>query len=91
MCVQRLAYSASNQTNTCTAQGTKVTTISPTAQAYLKDIYSVIPAPQTAFDLADNLDPHTLTSTIDKKYNNDNTVVRIDQQFGQKLSMFYRY
>ncbi len=84
-------YSASNQTNTCTAQGTKVTTISPTAQAYLKDIYSVIPAPQSAFDLANNLDPHTLTSTIDNKFNNDNTVVRIDQQFGQKLSMFYRY
>jgi hypothetical protein len=84
-------YSASNQTNTCTAQGTKVTNISPTAQAYLKDIYSVIPAPQSAFDLANNLDPHTLTSTIDNKFNNDNTVVRIDQQVGQKLSLFYRY
>ena len=84
-------YNASSQTNTCTAQGTKVTNISPTAQAYLKDIYSVIPAPQSAFDLANNLDPHTLASTIPNTFNNDNTVVRIDQQFGQKLSMFYRY
>ena len=33
-------------------KGTKVTNISPTAQAYLKDVYSVIPAPQSAFDMA---------------------------------------
>ena len=84
-------YSATNQATTCTAQGTKVTSISPTAQAYLNDIYKVIPVPQSAFDLANNLDPHTLTSTIANKFNNDNTVVRIDQQFGQKLSVFYRY
>ena len=84
-------YSAATQATTCTAQGTKVTNISAAAQSYLKDIYSVIPAPQTAFDLANNLDPHTLSSTIPNTFNNDNTVVRIDQQFGQKLSMFYRY
>jgi Carboxypeptidase regulatory-like domain len=84
-------YNPANQVNTCTAQGTKVTNISSTAQAYLKDVYKVIPAPQSAFDLANNLDPHTLASTIPNTFNNDNTVVRIDQQFGQKLSMFYRY
>ena len=84
-------YNPATQVSTCTAQGTKVSTISPTAQAYLKDVYKVIPAPQSAFDLANNLDPHTLTSTLDNIFNNDNTVVRIDQQFGQKLSMFYRY
>ncbi|MEO6807091.1 MAG: carboxypeptidase regulatory-like domain-containing protein [Edaphobacter sp.] len=84
-------FNPTNQVNTCTAQGTKVTNLSPAAQAYLKDIYSVIPAPQSAFDLANNLDPHTLTSTIANKFNNNNTVVRIDQQFGQKLSIFYRY
>jgi outer membrane receptor protein involved in Fe transport len=84
-------YNPATQVSTCTAQGNKVSTISPTAQAYLKDVYKVIPAPQSAFDLANNLDPHTLTSTLDNIFNNDNTVVRIDQQFGQKLSMFYRY
>jgi len=77
--------------STCTAQGTKIAAFSPTAQAYLNDVYKVIPAPQSAFDLANNIDPHTLTSTIPNTFNNDNTVVRIDQQFGQKLSMFYRY
>ncbi len=84
-------FNPATQVNTCTAQGTKVTNISPTAQAYLKDVFSVIPAPQSAFNLANNLDPHTLTSTIANTFNNDNTVVRIDQQFGQKFSAFYRY
>ena len=80
-----------NQVNTCTAVGTQVTAISPVAQQYLKDIYSKIPLPQSAFDLAHNLDPHTLTSTIANTFNNLNTVVRVDQQVGQKLSVFYRY
>ncbi len=65
--------------------------ISPTAQAYLKDIYGVIPEPQSANDLANNIDPHTLTSTIPNSFDNDNTDLRIDEQVGQKLSVFYRY
>jgi hypothetical protein len=84
-------YTAATQTTNCTAAGTQVTNISPAAQAYLKDVYKAIPYPQSSFDLANNLDPHTLTSTIPNRFNNLNTVVRIDQQFGQKLSMYYRY
>ena len=84
-------YSATTQTSTCTAQGDQVTALSPIAQAYIKDIYGVIPAPQSATDLANNIDPHTLTSTISNTFNNLNTMVRIDQQVGQKLSVFYRY
>jgi hypothetical protein len=84
-------YSAANQTSTCTAAGTQVGDISPTAAAYLKDIYSVIPDPQSTLDLSLNEDPHTLTSTIPNTFNNLNTVIRIDQQLGQKLSVFYRY
>jgi hypothetical protein len=75
----------------CTAHGTQVTNISPTATAYLKDIYAGIPAPPSALDASIGVDPHTLTSTLANTFNNDNTVVRIDQQFGQKLSVFYRY
>lgn len=84
-------YNSSNQSSTCNAAGDSVTDISPTAKAYLKDIFSVIPAPQSTTDLANNIDPHTLTSTIPNRFNNLNTDVRIDQQFGQKLSVFYRY
>jgi len=86
-------YSATAQSTTCTASGTSVTNISPTAKAYLKDIFGVIPAPQSATDLAlaTPIDPHTLTSTIPNRFNNDDTAIRIDEQLGQKLSVFYRY
>ena len=84
-------YSAATQSTTCTSSGTSVAAIDPVAKAYLKDIYGVIPAPQRATDLANNIDPHTLTSTIPNRFNNDDTAIRIDEQLGQKLSVFYRY
>jgi len=83
--------SFNSSTGVCTSSGTQVTNISPTAQAYLKDVYSVIPTPPSAFDASIGVDPHTLTSTLANQFNNLNTVIRIDQQFGQKLSVFYRY
>jgi hypothetical protein len=79
------------QGNTCTAYGTKVTNISPTAAAYLKDIYSTVPVPNEQANLALGLDPHTINSTIPNRYPNLDTVVRIDQQIGTKLNVFYRY
>ncbi len=79
------------QVNTCTAAGTQVTKISPTAQQYLRDVYSKIPVPNVAYNLAHNLDPHTLLSSFKNTFNNLDSVVRIDQQFGQKLTVFYRY
>jgi hypothetical protein len=84
-------YVAATQSTTCNTVGTQITNISPVAKSYLKDVYSVIPAPQSAADLANNIDPHTLASTIPNRFNNANTMVRIDQQIGQKLSVFYRY
>ena len=54
--------------NTCTATGTKVTNISPTAQQYMKDIYAKIPVPDTAYDIAHNLDPHTILSNFKNIY-----------------------
>lgn len=87
------AYSnnSATQVNSCTASGTQVTTLSPTAQAYMKDIYSKVPVPNVAYDLAHNLDPHTILNTFRNTQNNTDTVVRIDQQFGQKINIFYRY
>ncbi len=90
------AYSnnAAAQTNTCTAAGTKVTTLSPTAQAYIKDVYSKIPqnslAQQQAY-AAKNIDPHSLYATLRNEYPNLDSVVRIDQQLGEKVTAFYRY
>ncbi|HEY1649118.1 MAG TPA: carboxypeptidase regulatory-like domain-containing protein [Terracidiphilus sp.] len=79
------------QVNTCTATGTQVTNISPTAQAYLKDVYSKVPVPDTAYDIAHKMDPHTILTNFKDTFNNLDSTVRIDQQFGQKLSVFYRY
>ncbi len=79
------------QVNTCTATGTQVTNISATTQQYLKDVYSKIPVPDTAYDIAHNLDPHTILSNFKNTYNNNDTMVRIDQQVGQRVNIFYRY
>ncbi len=79
------------QVNTCTATGTQVTNISPTAQQYMKDVYSKIPVPDTAYDIAHGFDPHTIFSNFKNIFNNNDTMVRIDQQFGQRVNVFYRY
>ena len=83
---------AFNTTNgTCTAYGSKVTNISPTAQAYLKDLYGLIPAPPSAADIAAGLDPHALQSTVPNIFNNNQVIVRVDQSLGKRLNAFYRY
>jgi len=84
-------YNPATQLNTCTATGNKVTNISPAAQEYLKDIYSIIPVPNEQYDFAHGLDPHTIINNIPNRYPNLDTVVRVDQQVGQKLNFMYRY
>jgi hypothetical protein len=79
------------QKNTCTATGTSVTSFSPTAQQYLKDVYSKIPAPDPVYDIAHGFDPHTIFTNFKNTFNNLDSMVRIDQQFGQKVNVFYRY
>lgn len=76
---------------TCTTYGTKVTNVSPTAAAYLKDLYSLVPTPPSAADIAAGLDPHALQSTVPNIFNNNQIIVRVDQTVGQKLNIFYRY
>ena len=80
------------QVNTCTATGTSITAgLSPTAQAYAKDVFAKVPVPNVAFNLAHNQDPHTIYTNFKDIFNNLDSVVRIDQQFGQKINVFYRY
>ncbi|HKO17388.1 MAG TPA: TonB-dependent receptor, partial [Acidobacteriaceae bacterium] len=79
------------QVNTCTATGTQVTNISPTAQQYMKDLYSKVPVPDEAYDIAHGFDPHSIFSNFRNIFNNSDTVARVDQQLGQKLTVFYRY
>jgi hypothetical protein len=80
------------QVNTCTATGTSVTSgLSPTAQAYMKDVFANVPVPNVAYNIAHNADPHTIYTNFKDIFNNTDSVARIDQQFGQKLNVFYRY
>lgn len=85
------AYSTTATTNTCTATGTQISTFSPAAQEYLKDVYSIIPVPNESFDIAHGLDPHTIINNIPNRYPNLDTVIRIDEQISPKLLVFYRY
>ncbi len=83
------AYNPAN--GVCTAFGDSITTIDPVAKAYLKDIFSLIPAPPSAANIAAGLDPHQIAATVPNTYNNNQVLFRIDQSFGQQLNMFYRY
>jgi hypothetical protein len=85
------AYTNTATSSICTATGTQITNVSPAAQAYLKDIYSIIPVPNEAYDIAHGLDPHTILNRIPNRYPNLDTVVRIDEQVSSKLGFFYRY
>jgi len=81
----------STQVNTCSATGTQVTTVSPTAQAYLKDVFGKVPVPDSNYDISHGFDPHTIFTNFKDIFNNLDSLVRVDQQLGSKLSVFYRY
>ena len=82
---------STNQTNNCTAAGTQVGNISPLAQAYMKDVYAKVPVPDVNYNIAHGFDPHSIFTNFKDTFDNLDTVVRIDQQVGQKMSLFYRY
>jgi Carboxypeptidase regulatory-like domain/TonB-dependent Receptor Plug Domain len=80
-----------SSTGACTAYGTKTPNIALLSQQYLKDIYANVPLPPSAADLAGGLDPHTYIYNQRNVFNDTQEFARIDQAFGQKLNLFYRY
>jgi len=70
-------------TGTCQATSTQVTSFDPVAQAYIKDIYSKIPA--------GNPGNNTLTVPMRNVFNRTQELGRIDQNFTPKLSVFARF
>ncbi|ABF41137.1 TonB-dependent receptor [Candidatus Koribacter versatilis Ellin345] len=74
---------ALNPDGTCAALGNHVSTISPTAQAYINDIYSKFPAPNNA--------DGTLTWVGRNQFNYREENVRVDHNFSSKFSIFGRY
>ena len=69
----------------------KASQIDPQAQAYLSDIYSTVPLPNSAADLAAGLDPHALPYNARNVFNDTQEFVRVDQAFGARVNVFYRY
>ncbi|GAC1646015.1 MAG: hypothetical protein NVS9B15_03830 [Acidobacteriaceae bacterium] len=67
----------------CTGTGTTVASINPVAAAYIKDIYSKLPAP--------NQPNQTLVTASQSIYNYREEAVRIDRNFGQKFTLYGRY
>ena len=67
----------------CAAVGTTVTAINPVAAAYVKDVFSKIPAP--------NNSDQTLTWTGRNIFNYREESVRIDHNLTSKWSIFGRY
>jgi len=72
----------SNSSGACTSQVTTVPITSPLAQAYLKDIYAHVGQPDSTGTL--------VTPPQRNLFNGNQQIVRIDQQFGQKLNLFFR-
>jgi hypothetical protein len=81
--------SASTTTGACLTYGTKITNISPTAQAYLKDIFAKVPLPNAA--AGSSLDPHAYLYNQRSVFNDTQEFVRIDQSIGARMNIFYRY
>ncbi len=72
----------------CADAGTRqITRMSPTAQAYLKDIFANVPLPNAN----GQQDEHSYTYNARNIYNDTQEVVRVDQAVGQKLQLFYRF
>ena len=74
---------------TCGASAgtTKLTNISPTAAAYLKNIYAQVPLPNPAA----GQDIHAFTYNGRNIYNDTQEFARIDHAFGEKINVFYRF
>ena len=69
----------------CTVTTTQITKINPTAQGYLTDIISKLPLPNNPND------PQGLITQATGYNNETQTLIRIDHQFNDRLSVFFRY
>ena len=72
----------------CSQTSTQINNIDPTAQAYIKDVFSKIPAGNiTDTATGANISLNTTERNI---YNETQEIGRFDQNFGSKLSVFVR-
>jgi hypothetical protein len=69
----------------CGTTGKQITTISPVAAGYLKDIFAGLPMPN------DPVDPHLLHLAVRSLFNYREEVVKIDHMFGPRLTVNGKY
>ena len=74
-----------NSAGQCAQSSNTIRTIDPTAAAYVKDILNKIPLPNNPND------PQGLIASQQGYENETQTIIRIDHQFNDKLSVFFRY
>ncbi len=87
-----VAICASSSNGVCTSYTTSLTGLSPTAQAYVKDVYGKVPLPNiSAAQVTAGTDPHTLINNIHNIFNDAQEVVRIDHALNSKTNLFYRF
>src|SRR5262249_36062891 len=72
----------SNDFSTCTATGTTITSISPLAQSYIKDIFSKLPAPT---------DGNNLLVPLRGIFNARQEIIRIDHNVNERFSLSGRF
>src|SRR6185437_9565079 len=70
---------------TCAQSSNTITQIDPTAQAYLKDIINKTDLPNSPTD------PQGLITSASGYSNETQTFLRVDHNFNDKLSVFFRY
>ncbi len=68
----------------CTATSNRVTAFTPTAQAYITDIWSKAP-------LATDVTTHTITNFFRNVLNFRQEAIKVDHVFGPRLSVYGRY
>ena len=89
-----VAICQNSTSGACIAYATSLagsTTLSPTALAYIKDVYSKVPLPPSAADILGGQDPHLLVNNIRNIFNDTQELARIDHALGTKVNIFYRY
>ncbi|HZM87605.1 MAG TPA: carboxypeptidase regulatory-like domain-containing protein, partial [Blastocatellia bacterium] len=66
----------------CTQTATQITNINPAAAAYITDVYSKVPLPQTG---------NTLVSSVKNIFDHRQELLRIDHNFSERFTISGRY
>ena len=90
VCASSASFTLSN--GVCNQFATQITQFSPTAQAYINDIYGTSATPKVPYpNPGPGQDPHTLTYNSRNIFNDMQEFARVDHSFGTRVNVFYRY